>query len=303
MTATETVREAAHSTTMRRLARLGLAARGAIYLLVGVLAVLLALGKKNSETDQRGALQETTQHTGGTFLVWVIAIGLACYALWRFSEAAFGVVGEGNKAGPRLQSFVRGCIYAFLAIGAFKLLLNSGGSSQAKQQETITAKIMQHNGGRWAVGIVGVIIVIVGLVLVWQGLRHQFEKYLDLGAMSYEDAPSRASHWHDRHRGSWHRLRPRRHLRGAGGTRLRPEEGERPRRCAAHPARYVRRAVAADPGSRRSHPVRDLRIRRGPLAPNMRHPTKAPHEIAGRFRVDPAGTPLRAFAGTPKVDQ
>ncbi len=186
MTATETVREAAHSTTMRRLARLGLAARGAIYLLVGVLAVLLALGKKNSETDQRGALQETTQHTGGTFLVWVIAIGLACYALWRFSEAAFGVVGEGNKAGPRLQSFVRGCIYAFLAIGAFKLLLNSGGSSQAKQQETITAKIMQHNGGRWAVGIVGVIIVIVGLVLVWQGLRHQFEKYLDLGAMSYE---------------------------------------------------------------------------------------------------------------------
>ena len=33
----------------------------------------------------------------------------------------------------------------------------------------------------------------------------------------------------------------------------------------------------------------------------MRHPTKAPHEIAGRFRGDPA--PLRAFAGTPKADQ
>jgi Domain of Unknown Function (DUF1206) len=182
---TQTMRGAARSTTMRRLARLGLAARGAIYLLVGVLAVLVALGKKNSETDQRGALQETTQHTGGTFLVWVIAIGLACYALWRFSEAAFGVVGEGNKAGPRLQSFVRGCIYAFLAFGAFKLLLNRG-SSQARQQETITAKVMQHNGGRWVVGVVGAVIVVVGLVLVWQGLRHHFEKYLDLGAMSYE---------------------------------------------------------------------------------------------------------------------
>ena len=96
-------------------ARAGLSARATVYLLIGVLAVALAVGERHGETDQRSALQALTQHTGGTVLVWLIAIGLFGYALWRFSEAAFGVVGEGKKTGARLQSLVRGLIYLFLA--------------------------------------------------------------------------------------------------------------------------------------------------------------------------------------------
>jgi hypothetical protein len=184
VSATQTAREAANSPTMHRLARLGLAARATIYLLIGVLALLLAFGKNQGETDQRGAVQELLQHPGGTALAWVIAVGLAGYALWRFSEAAFGVVGEGRKAGPRVQSFVRGCIYAFFAVSTVKVLLNSSGGSQSRQQETTTAKVMQHSGGRIVVGAVGLVIVICGLALIWEGLRHKFEKYLNTSAMS-----------------------------------------------------------------------------------------------------------------------
>ena len=184
MTATLTARGAARSDPMKRLARLGLAARAAIYLLIGILAIALALGSPRGEADQRGALQALTRHTGGTALVWVIAVGPAAYALWRFSEAAFGVVGEGNKAVPRLQSFARGVIYTFFAVSAFTLLLQNSSSSQAGQQAEFTAKTMRHTGGRWAVGIVGAVVVICGLVLVWQGLTRSFEKYLNLGQMS-----------------------------------------------------------------------------------------------------------------------
>ena len=49
-------------------------------------------------------------------LVWLIAIGLFGYALWRFTEVAFGVAGQGRKVGPRLQSLARGLIYLFFAI-------------------------------------------------------------------------------------------------------------------------------------------------------------------------------------------
>ncbi|MGH8962354.1 MAG: DUF1206 domain-containing protein [Jatrophihabitantaceae bacterium] len=184
MTATASVRHAARGDSMKRIARLGLAARALIYLLIGVLAIALANGSRRNETDQRGALQALTRHTGGTALVWVIAVGLAAYALWRFSEAAFGVVGEGHKAGPRVQSFVRGLIYAFFAVSAFKLVIQGRSGSQAGQQELFTAKAMRHTGGRWAVGIVGAIVVICGLVLAWQGLTRKFEKYLNLGQMS-----------------------------------------------------------------------------------------------------------------------
>jgi hypothetical protein len=42
--------------------------------------------------------------TGHREGLWLLAIGFAAYALWRLSEAAFGVVAEPKGAGPRLQS-------------------------------------------------------------------------------------------------------------------------------------------------------------------------------------------------------
>jgi hypothetical protein len=184
MSATTTVRHAARSPQMKGLARLGLAARATIYLLIGWLALLLATGKRHGETDQRGALNEVARHSGGEFLLWVITIGLAAYALWRLSEAAFGVADEGDKKGPRFQSLVRGVIYAGFAVSAFNLVTHARQQSQVRQQQTWTAKVMTHTGGRWAVGIVGAIIVIVGLMLVVEGLTHKFEKHLDTNRMS-----------------------------------------------------------------------------------------------------------------------
>jgi sulfite exporter TauE/SafE len=43
---------------------------------------------------------------------------------------------------------------------------------------------MHHPGGQWLVGIVGLVIVIVGLVLVSEGIRRKFMKYLQLSQLS-----------------------------------------------------------------------------------------------------------------------
>jgi hypothetical protein len=169
---------------MARLAKAGLTARACVYLLIGALAIALAFGNYVNEPDQQGALQVLTKHTGGVVLVWLIAIGLFGYAVWRFSEAAFGVVGEGRKVGPRLQSFARGLIYLFFAITAVRVAIGANAGSQAQRQELWTAKAMQHAGGRWIVGLVGVVIVVCGVVLVMQGLTRKFEKYLELERMS-----------------------------------------------------------------------------------------------------------------------
>lgn len=184
MSATLTARRAARGDAMTVLAKWGLAARATIYLLIGVLAVALAFGSRVGEADQRGALQELTRHTGGTVLVLAIGIGLAGYALWRLSEAAFGVAGEGRKAGPRALSFGRAVIYGFLAASAFKIVSGSGSGSQSGEQELWTAKAMRHTGGRWAVGVVGVAVVVCGAVLIWQGARRKFEDDLDLSRVS-----------------------------------------------------------------------------------------------------------------------
>jgi hypothetical protein len=178
------VERATDSKQFRGLARLGLAARAVIYLLVAWLAVLIARGTPGKEADQRGALQEVASHTGGTVVLWILAAGLIGYSLWRFSEAAFGVTGEGKKAGPRVQSFIRGCIYAFFAVNAIVLLVTSSSGSQAKQQQEWAGKVMTHAAGRWAVGLLGVVVVAVGAFQVYEGLSRKFAANLKRYRMS-----------------------------------------------------------------------------------------------------------------------
>jgi type IV secretory pathway VirB2 component (pilin) len=170
--------------TLHWSARLGLSARALIYILIGFLAVLVAIGHSAKETDQWGAFQQLNQGTFGHVVLWALAIGLAGYSLWRFSEAALGAAGEGRKVGPRVKSFFRGCIYGFFAVSAFQVALGDRTTSQAQRQQSLTAKVMQHQGGRWAVGLAGVVVLVVGLMLVYEGLSRKFEKNLRTSAMS-----------------------------------------------------------------------------------------------------------------------
>jgi hypothetical protein len=77
---------------------------------------------------------------------------------------------------------VRGLVYAGLAFTGYALLHGSS-SSQAGQQREMTARVMQHTGGRWLVGTVGVVIAVVGLALAWEGLRLKFMRYFPAGAL------------------------------------------------------------------------------------------------------------------------
>ena len=176
--------EAADSPAARALARAGLVARGVIYILIGWVALLVALGQTSQEADQQGALQLLAGKPYGLVLLWLLGIGFAGYALWRLSEAAFGVTGEGNGAGPRLKSLARALIYAGFAYLTFTIISGAGGASQTKKQQDLTASVMHHTGGRWLVGIAGLVIVIAGLTLVVEGIRRKFLKYLQLSQLS-----------------------------------------------------------------------------------------------------------------------
>jgi hypothetical protein len=180
---TASARRASDSPAARALARAGLTARGVIYILIGWVAILVALGQSSRQADQQGALQLLARQPYGLVSLWLIGIGFAAYALWRLSEAAFGVTGEGNGAGPRLKSLARAVIYAGFAYLTFQVISGSAGS-QTKKQQDLTAKVMHHSGGRWLVGLVGLIIVIAGLTLVFEGIRRKFMKFLETSRMS-----------------------------------------------------------------------------------------------------------------------
>src|SRR5690348_14342349 len=104
-------RHASRGQGARALARTGLAARGILYILIGWVAVLVAFGQTSgNQANQAGALELLAKQPLGLVLLWLLGVGFAGYALWRLSEAAFGVTGVGNGAGPRLKSLVRGLV-------------------------------------------------------------------------------------------------------------------------------------------------------------------------------------------------
>jgi uncharacterized membrane protein len=182
--ASHKARRASDSPAARALARAGLAARGVLYILIGWVAILVAFGQSSgSQANQQGALQLLARQPYGLVSLWLLGIGFAGYALWRFSEAAFGVTGEGNGAGPRLKSLVRGVVYAFFAYLTFQIISGTA-SNQSKKQQDMTAKVMHHTGGQLLVGIVGAVIVIIGVALVLEGWRRKFLKHLQTSQMS-----------------------------------------------------------------------------------------------------------------------
>ena len=75
-------------------------------------------------------------------------------------------------------------IYAGFAVLTFKAISGTHNSSQSGQQQDLTARAMQYPAGQWLVGIVGLIIVIAGAVLVTEGFKRKFMKFLQTAQMS-----------------------------------------------------------------------------------------------------------------------
>src|SRR5258708_20021544 len=95
---------------IERLARFGCAARGLVYILVGVLAAeAAAVGGR--ATDAHGAIQAIGQQHFGTVFLLVVALGLAAYAVWRFAPAWLDLERQGTDVqapAPRAPLLVRG---------------------------------------------------------------------------------------------------------------------------------------------------------------------------------------------------
>ena len=172
-------REAEQSDWLDHAVRVGLVAYGVVHLMLGYLAVQLALGGRNEDASAKGALQELARHTGGTVLVWAIAVGMLLLVLWRLVEAGFGHREEEGKdrVRKRLVSLGKGVIYGALGVSALKVATHAGSSGSGSQGTT--AKILGWPGGQVIVVLVGVAIVAYAANTAWRGWKEKFAEHLD----------------------------------------------------------------------------------------------------------------------------
>lgn len=155
-------------------ARVGLAARATVYLLLGWLTILVAAGDQR-HVDQKSVLAALANPLGGILLL-IVTLGLACYALWRLSEVLVGVTGEPDGFRPRVVSLLRFFAYAALTFMAISVYVGSR-QPQSGQQEQLAQGLMASDVGRSVVAVAGLALVGTGAYMAYQGVTTAFVRY------------------------------------------------------------------------------------------------------------------------------
>jgi hypothetical protein len=182
---------AGDSDALQNLARVGLIAYGVVHLLIAWLALQLAWwGGGAQEADQSGALGTVSASPVGKPLLWIIAIGLVALALWQAAEilrwrSGFSASGDARKKALQktAKSIAKAIVYLALAFTAVRFAIGSGKSSSGQQQQT-AAGVFAWPGGRWLVGLVGLVTIGVGAWHVYKGVSKKFLKQIDLASAS-----------------------------------------------------------------------------------------------------------------------
>ena len=175
---------------LERFARLGYAAIGVVYVLIGVLAVRAAIGSGGATTDTRGALRSIADGPAGRGLVLVIGVGLIGYALWQLLAAAKDAEGEGSDAkgiAKRLGRAGRAIIAGALGTEALRLALTAA-SAGGDQTRHWTARLLAAPYGRWVVIAAGAGVILYALYQFYRAAGDEVDEKLDLTSLSRRGA-------------------------------------------------------------------------------------------------------------------
>lgn len=168
------------------IARFGYAAKGVVYVVMGVLAVLAAASAGGgSTTDQNGAFATIEEAPFGQVLLGVVAVGLLGYVLWRSIQAVADPDGEGKDLrgiAKRVGYAGSALIHAGFAFTAANLAAGVGGDWGSSSEEW-TRWVLSLPLGWLLVAGIGAGIVGVGLYQIYEAYYAEFEKYLKLGAL------------------------------------------------------------------------------------------------------------------------
>lgn len=153
-------------------ARLGYLTNGLVYGLVGVLALMSVFGRGGGVTDREGAVQRIGGSTYGAVLLWAVAIGLACYALWNIVRVVLDperALRKGNPVLRRIGYAFSAISHGLLATHTFQLAYGAA-SARADHTRTI-AEGFNLPGGRVLVALIGLGVIGFGLFEIFRSVN------------------------------------------------------------------------------------------------------------------------------------
>ena len=151
-----------------RLAQVGLAARGLVYVVLGALVLQVAGGDRSGDASATGAIRAVGRTGAGTALLVLRTAGFLAYSAWRLALAA-----TGDDLSERARDGASGLVYIGFSWLAISLVLGrNGGDGNA--EEGWTARVLAVSGGRWLVAGAGLALAGLGVYWVRKAFRRDY---------------------------------------------------------------------------------------------------------------------------------
>lgn len=170
------------SRKFRQLVRVGYFSRAILYSVLGIIA-LTSAGAISEGTN--GIFQAIKDFPAGTFILWLMVVGLLAYALFRFASPAFDIEHHGSDAtgwAERIGHAGSGIGHLALAYAAYKFA-TSGGSSGSGAKEAATGLLGVEFGGL-ILGIIGIAFILAAAHQARKGITGKFMQRISAGAPS-----------------------------------------------------------------------------------------------------------------------
>ncbi|MEY4580513.1 MAG: hypothetical protein RL701_5216 [Pseudomonadota bacterium] len=165
-------------------ARIGYLTHGMVYALVGAFALLSVFGLGWGVTDHEGAVRRVGDTAYGQALLWAIAFGLACYALWNVVRAGFdpeAAMTGGSGVLRRIGYGISATSHGLLATHTLQLAY---GASAARSGRTATiAQGLNAPGGTLLVAAIGVGVIGFGALEIYRAITNKLAKEFNGAAL------------------------------------------------------------------------------------------------------------------------
>ncbi|MDO9398837.1 MAG: DUF1206 domain-containing protein [Herbiconiux sp.] len=176
-------RDVSQSRVFHVLARSGYAMNGLLHVLIGGIAIGVALnGRSSDQADQSGALKQVAETPGGLFVLWIAVVGLFALGLWQVVRAVLAHDPDAKKKwGKRASEAGKGVVY--FAIGGTALVFALGGrTDSSSSSRTLSARLLETPGGVFLLVAIGLAVFGAGVGFVSIGIRRTFRKLIRVPA-------------------------------------------------------------------------------------------------------------------------
>lgn len=176
--AADAVEEASNAKALDVLARAGFAVMAVLHLIVGAIAITIALGQPG-QAEPTGAIEQLAANAWGPAVMWACVAGCAGLALWQASEATLRArhLPRKERAAKLISSGFLAAAYASVGLSFAGFAVGMPGDSGESTRD-FSAALMAHPLGPWVLAALGVTIMGVGAYFVIKGLRRGFKEEL-----------------------------------------------------------------------------------------------------------------------------